>query len=81
MPLSSLSRAHASEACAPPQVPEDERVYYKASELDNSKQPAAAQAPAREVRPPAASEARPSTASKAQTLTATEARPPPTSEA
>eukprot|EP00965_Chrysotila_dentata_P066904 2215174-Pleurochrysis_carterae.AAC.1 len=81
MPLFSLSRAHTSAACAPPQVPEDERVDYKASEPDDSKQPAAAQAPASEVRPPAASEARASTASEAQTLTASGARPHPASEA
>eukprot|EP00965_Chrysotila_dentata_P142689 4716175-Pleurochrysis_carterae.AAC.1 len=89
MPLTSLSRDHAPAACAPPQVPKNERVDYEASEPDNSNQPAAAQAPTSEVRPPAASEARPSTASKAQTLTASEAqaltaseaRPHPASEA
>eukprot|EP00965_Chrysotila_dentata_P039325 1307275-Pleurochrysis_carterae.AAC.1 len=90
MPLPSLKRAHAPAFCPPPQVPEDERVDYEESESDDdSKQPAAAQAPssearlpiASEVRPLTASEARPFTASEARPLTASKARPHPASEA
>eukprot|EP00965_Chrysotila_dentata_P075231 2485244-Pleurochrysis_carterae.AAC.2 len=81
MSLSSMSRAHASAALPPPQVPEDKGVDYEESEPDASGHPAAAPDPSCEARPIAASGARSPPASKTRSPPTSKARSPAASKA